>query len=573
MELVRATLDEYRPTDTSKEVAQLATLCARLPLALRIAAERAAARPLMPLGSLIEDLREESSLWDALSSDDESDAVRSVFAWSYRTLPPETARLFRLLGLHPGPDISVGAAAALRGGPERATRQLLDHLAGAHLLEQVAPDRYQFHDLLRAYAADHVQSDEPASVRAAFTRMFSWFLHTAAAAVGALQTFFPAPAIGPLSPGVRPQGFGSAGEANAWYEEEAVNLRAVARSAADLGLDDIVWQVAAVLDPIHGMRNPFDDWFFLGELGLASARRCEDRQAEALMRGTLGVACSQSGRLDEAVGHLGAAAALHRATGNVHGELASTNALGWVHLRARQLAEAAAQFEATDAAARVHGVGSWRHIALCNLSTVRLEAGDLGAAADCARRFLDSLRAAGGDRRLEFDGILNLARVAREQGDFTTASGHLDAALSIARETSPYFRAVALFEEGRLHGAAGRFEDAVSDFQECASLYRGLPDGIGEARVFDAVGEVYRENGLPERAAELHRLAAARFDRPVHGWDLAVACANLAMALKDRGHLDGSARCRSRALSLLTGFTDRRAAALRERLHSRTTAG
>lgn len=104
----------HRPQDDPQEVAELARLCGQLPLALRIAAERVAIRPHMPLADLIQDLRDESSLWDALATDDEeAGTVRSVFAWSYRVLPEGAARLFRLLGLHPGRDFTAGAAAAL----------------------------------------------------------------------------------------------------------------------------------------------------------------------------------------------------------------------------------------------------------------------------------------------------------------------------------------------------------------------------------------------------------------------------------------------------------------------------
>ncbi|WP_349876351.1 NB-ARC domain-containing protein [Micromonospora sp. HUAS YX12] len=132
---------EYRTGDDAVELAELARLCARLPLALRIAAERAASRPFMPLSELIHDLRDESALWDALTAEDgeEADAVRSVFAWSYRALNTPAARLFRLLGLHPGPDLGTPAAAALAGSPVSQIRQPLDALVGAHLLEQSAP--------------------------------------------------------------------------------------------------------------------------------------------------------------------------------------------------------------------------------------------------------------------------------------------------------------------------------------------------------------------------------------------------------------------------------------------------
>ncbi|MGO4421959.1 NB-ARC domain-containing protein, partial [Streptomyces sp. MCAF7] len=183
--LLRAVTSGYRPEDDAEKLSELARLCARLPLALRIAAERAASHPHMRLDELIADLRDESALWAALSTGDEqdADAVRSVFAWSYRALPPDAARLFRLLGLHPGPAFGLGAVSALAGVSVRQARQLLDVLVGAHLLEQTAPDRFEFHDLLRAYATEQSRLDETADSRAgALRRVLDWYLHTADAA-------------------------------------------------------------------------------------------------------------------------------------------------------------------------------------------------------------------------------------------------------------------------------------------------------------------------------------------------------------------------------------------------------
>jgi hypothetical protein len=208
--LLRAVTAGFRPEDDPDKLVELARLCARLPLALRIAAERAASHPYMRLDELIADLCDESGLWEALSSGDEeeSEAVRSVFAWSYRALPPDAAKLFRLLGLHPGSEFSIGAVCALAGISMRRTRQFLDVLFGAHLLEHTAPDRYEFHDLLRAYAADQAQADEDESGRrAALRRVLDWYLHTADAAQSWLKPAEDHVALDPPAEGVTPLSF------------------------------------------------------------------------------------------------------------------------------------------------------------------------------------------------------------------------------------------------------------------------------------------------------------------------------------------------------------------------------
>ncbi|MEU0844971.1 NB-ARC domain-containing protein [Streptomyces sp. NPDC005962] len=208
--LLRAVTTGYRPDDDTDKLSELARLCARLPLALRIAAERAAGHPHMRLDDLIADLRDESALWDALSTgdDEEAEAVRTVFAWSYRALPDQAARLFRLLGLHPGPEFSLHAAAALARLTTSRARQLLDSLISAHLLEQTGPDRYQFHDLLRAYAIDQAQHEEPPPERdAALRRVLEWYLHTADAAQSWLQPAEDHLRLAPPPDGVRPLAF------------------------------------------------------------------------------------------------------------------------------------------------------------------------------------------------------------------------------------------------------------------------------------------------------------------------------------------------------------------------------
>ena len=98
-------------------------------------------------------------LWDALSVGEgpHGEAVRTVFAWSYRDLSAGAARMFRVLGLHRGPDISLSAAAAAYEATSRAARRELDILVGAFLVETVRPGRYQLHDLLRAYALDQAR--------------------------------------------------------------------------------------------------------------------------------------------------------------------------------------------------------------------------------------------------------------------------------------------------------------------------------------------------------------------------------------------------------------------------------
>lgn len=161
---------------------QIVACCARLPLALSITAARIRQSG-FPLGALAQDLTDVRGRLGALDAGDPGSRVRAVFSWSYRTLTPAAARLFRLLGLHPGPDIGVAAASGLAGVPEPGATALLAELTGANLVGEHSPGRYACHDLLTAYAADQCREVETEADRAAATgRLIDHYLHTAYAA-------------------------------------------------------------------------------------------------------------------------------------------------------------------------------------------------------------------------------------------------------------------------------------------------------------------------------------------------------------------------------------------------------
>jgi hypothetical protein len=326
--LLRTFTAEYRREDDPVELAELARLCARLPLALRIAAERAAGRPRMPLSELIADLRDESSLWDALSTenDEEADTVRTVFAWSYRALPPDAARLFRVLGLHPSPEFDISAAAALAGATAGRVRHLLDALVGAHMLEQIGPTRYQFHDLLRAYATDQAHHEESEQDQhAALHRVFTWYLHTGQAAK---DTITPGGIVlpidlEPLGDGVEVSTFADYDLAVDWYETERTNLIAAVHGAVEAGFDRIAWQIPSVLARIYTNRDPVNVWLSTEQIALTAVRRLADRYGEAVILDNLGIRFRVSNRLGEAADRHRLALAIFRDIPDQFGEARS----------------------------------------------------------------------------------------------------------------------------------------------------------------------------------------------------------------------------------------------------------
>nr|BFE76118.1 hypothetical protein GCM10020092_094190 [Actinoplanes digitatis] len=181
-ELLARRVGEHRIKDDPDAVDRILTACAGLPLALAITAARAATHPSFSLGTVAAELTEARTRLDALADSDPATDVRAVFSWSYRTLDPAGARLFRLLGLLPGPDAGINAVASLAGMRTDEVRPLLALLIQANLLAEQPAGRYGCHDLLRAYARELTDRIDPeADRRAATHRVLDFYLHTALA--------------------------------------------------------------------------------------------------------------------------------------------------------------------------------------------------------------------------------------------------------------------------------------------------------------------------------------------------------------------------------------------------------
>jgi len=566
--LLSAVTAGYRTEDDLAKLTELAELCARLPLALRIAAERAASRPHMRLDDLIADLRDESSLWDALSTGDgeQANAVRTVFAWSYRALPPSAARLFRLLGLHPAPEFGLQAAAALAGLPTSRTRQLLDSLVGAHLLEQTAPDTFQFHDLLRAYAADQARSDEPESERAAAAdRMLLWYAHAADAAQEWISPGEPRLELPALPDGLRSPAFADYDAAVDWAERDHRSLLAAARTAADTADDALAWRLPALAWIAQPPSAPGTGWPAVARAGLDAARRLGDREGEARLLTYLGMGHVRANRLSEGLDCHRAALAVQCERGDRLGEADATNLVGLVHLRQRQLDDAARHFEQAIVLFRQEGAAQLEATALANLASARLRAGLLEQAADTVGEALAAHRALGNAR-----GIGNALRlrseVERERGETQAALTTAQEALTIALDLRDQrLEGYWLLTLGDAQQAAEEWGEALVSYQRSAALHRRLGDRSREALALHGAGETHRRSGRSEEAADFHRQAAAVFRELGEAWHEAVALDGLGAAVEARD-AEAARQHRAAALSALSGFSDPRAVALRERI-------
>lgn len=308
LDLMRTTLEAERVDQEEDAAIELCMLCGCLPLALRIATELLGERGGGSITALVGRLRDEQTRLSLLetSDGDENTALRAVFDRSYRTLPADAQRAFRLLALHRGPSIGMGAASALLGVPDG--RRALDALVHANLLERTGSGRYGFHDLLRLFAA--AQPVEPDERRAAAGGMLAWYLDTTWHADRVLAPGRPAVPLDPECPAAAGLRFSGQRDALEWFDGEQRNVVAVIQQAAEEGLD--AWRLAAAAGEYFYVRRLWADWESTHRAALAVAERHDDTMGVAWMLTNLGVLALERERVDESVTHLETALALLR---------------------------------------------------------------------------------------------------------------------------------------------------------------------------------------------------------------------------------------------------------------------
>jgi DNA-binding SARP family transcriptional activator/Tfp pilus assembly protein PilF len=447
------------------------THCAGLPLALAIVAARAATQPDHPLGELATELREARTRLDALSDPDPAIDIRAAFEVSYRTLTPEAALLFRLLGLHPGPDLSLPAAASLAGTPPAQVAPLLSELTLAHLIGERVPGRYAFHDLLRAYATELSQATESDQARYAATRrMLDFYLHTAHRAA---ELFGPhrKPITLDSPPGaVATEELAEPETALAWLAREHPVLIGLIALAASTGLDTYTWRLAWTISDFLFRNGHWNDWEVIATSALDAARRLADPLAQALTHRGLARARLHRGFYDdahhhllaaldhfrelgdrgdearthydiavlfdrlerhrEALSHAQRALALYQAAGDLHGQAVALNGIGWDHVQLGNYEQAV--WYCQRALALHEQVGSWPGQAATwdSLGYAYHHLGRYPQAVRCYQHALDLTRDLG-DRYTEALGFTHLGDTHHAAGDRAAAQEAWQRALTI----------------------------------------------------------------------------------------------------------------------------------------------
>ncbi|HEY3906508.1 MAG TPA: BTAD domain-containing putative transcriptional regulator [Streptosporangiaceae bacterium] len=300
-DLLARRLGKARIASDPRAVEEIVTGCSRLPLALSIAAARAATTPAFPLAAVATELREAGSTLDPFDAGDEATDVRAVFSWSYHALSAEASALFRLLGLYPGCDIESPAIASLAGESVDRIKILLAELTRANLLTEYRPLWYSIHDLLRAYAAELLTAhDSPQIHDDALRRMLEHYLHTAHSAVVLMEPYFNSLGLPPAPGGVILAPLASAGEAQTWFATEHASMLAAVHLAAAAGFDTITWQLAWAQSMFLLRNGSWNEQLMVQRIGLEAARRVGDQAGEAHLLHRLASGYAMAGRIDEA---------------------------------------------------------------------------------------------------------------------------------------------------------------------------------------------------------------------------------------------------------------------------------
>jgi tetratricopeptide (TPR) repeat protein len=481
-----------------------------LPLALRVAAEFAAARPTMTLAQLTGMLADEQRRLSLLDADgDHLTAVRSVFSWSCRHLPVDVARAFRLLGLHPGPDIDPFATAALTATSIERSHRVLKLLSGANLIDSAWPERYGMHDLLRAYAKDAAAIDDAGESRDALTRLFDHYLATASAA---MNTLFPAEQhLQPTSPMAADHPHVTdAASARAWLDAERANLVAVATHCAANGWPGHTTRLAAVifryLDDGH-----YSDAIAVHSHARLAAQRMSDRAAEAGALSNLGVVAWRQGRYDQAVEHHGRALAISREISDHTGEGRALGNLGLVHWQHGRCPEAASHLLQALAVFRQIGDRTGEARTLSSLGIVDWQQGRYPQAADHHKQALALYRDMG-DPLGEARAVGNLGSVYTHQGRYPQAAEHQRQALALFREVNNQIgEARAMSDLGLIYARQGNHQGAAEHLRQALALFREAGYEIGEAEALYRLGEAMLAAGRPAEARRHLQHALARY--------------------------------------------------------------
>jgi tetratricopeptide (TPR) repeat protein len=524
-------------------------LCARLPLALNIATARCA---IEPIWSVAAQMRDAGKRLAALETGDPATSVRAVFSCSYDRLSDPAARMFRLLGLHFGPDVTIGVAASLAAISVPDASLLMDELANAHLATEHSQGRYVLHDLLRAYAAELAAThDDDADRLASSSRALDHYLHSAAVA---MDVVYPAerhrrPRVTP-SPASMVPPMADEAAARRWLEPERANLVAAVAHAADHGWPDHATQLAGTLLRHLRVTGHYPDITAMCTAALRAARQTGDPRAEADALQGLTIVAMRHSRYQEAAALLRQALSRYRDAGDPTGEARTLGNLGIVSCQLGHYRQAVGYNHRALARYRQVGDQPGEVRTLNNLSLVDLRLGHVHQAADQLQHALDLAQALRFDEMKVFC-LAQLGLVDMRLGQLDQAAARIKQAVALSQELAdPVSESFSLTSLAAVLVRQGRHRQATTFLRRALDLARQMGDDSAVAEVLNGRGELLLATGGASRArdtyAEALTLAAKACDR----YQEALAHNGLAQAHDAAGEAAESGRHRQAAIAL-----------------------
>jgi tetratricopeptide (TPR) repeat protein len=503
-DLLARVLGTERVAGESAAAAELTQACSYLPLALRLAAATLTYQPRRPIADHAASLRRDSLA--TLDVDDHQSGIRSVFDLSYRALPPDVQRLFRLSGLVPGPDLTPAAAAALGDTTEDHAGQLLERLAAAHLLTPHVPDRYSCHDLLRQYAADLANSEDTAADRqVALGRLLAWYLQGADAAA---MLAYPQRMRLPVPPATRPGPAHKDDDAAlAWLDAERGNLLAAIEHAAEHGPHPTAWLLADTLRSYFWLRMHTVDLSHATDAALRAAEADDDPRAQAITLLSLSNIhfCRRDYAL--AITHSTRALALAERVGWAEGQASALGILATAHRDAGEMAKAVEVYGRSLTLYRTQGSGHGEALALHHLGRTYLYLGRITEAIDSSTRALELYQEAG-SRHGEALALDCIGEIWHTAGQLDDARRYLDRALALARDIGDCGpEAFTLRNLAAVHRDLGQPVEALDLARSAMMLAHEIGDIRIEADAINTLATVHHHLGHHPDAMAQHQRA------------------------------------------------------------------
>jgi tetratricopeptide (TPR) repeat protein/transcriptional regulator with XRE-family HTH domain len=485
---------------------EITRLCGYLPLAIGMLARQLRHHPARTAAELAGRLAAARDRLGVMRTENLS--VAAAFDLSYQDLTATRQRLFRRLGLTPGPDIDAYAAAALDDTGLESARDALDELYDHHLITEPAPGRYLLHDLLREYARALAAND--AESRTAPGRLVNYYAHVAAAASQYIATWTTAGGRPPPTPPpVSIPQLATSHDAAAWLESERPNLSAALGHAAAQAMPE---HAVAIATAMGGFLRSRGHWYLAArqyQTALRAARQAGDQPGQAGALDELGLLQQLIGDYPAATVTLGEAIALYRELGDPPSESYALNHLGLVQSEVGDYAAAAASHRQALALARAAGDQLAEAVSLIDLSMVQSLTGDEPAAEVGYERALALIRVVGSPFD-EADALSELGMVRRLTGDYAAAAACQHRAFELFLGLGDRLGQAWAFDElGLVQKMTGDYPGAEATLRQALQWHRELGSRHGEAKALNSLGEVLTETSATRKARDLHNQALA----------------------------------------------------------------